>query len=54
MYDSTITLGIDNLATTCQHWQITDTIYAIQNPGFLPGPGRLPGWGYSLSYQVGS
>ena len=52
MYDSTITLGIDNLATTCQHWQITDTIYAIQNPGFLPGPGRLPGWGYSLSYLI--
>ena len=29
-----------------------DGIYAIQCPGFLPGPGRLPGWGFVLSYLV--
>ena len=47
-----ITLGVDNHATECVSWQAGDDIYAIQCPGFLPGPGRLPGWGYVLSYLV--
>lgn len=47
-----ITLGIDNHATQCVSWQAADGIYAIQCPGFLPGPGRLPGWGYVVSYLV--
>ncbi|MBE6910681.1 MAG: MBL fold metallo-hydrolase [Ruminococcaceae bacterium] len=48
----TVTLGIDNHATECVSWQAGDGIYAIQCPGFLPGPGRLPGWGYVISYLV--
>lgn len=48
----TITLGIDNHATECESWQAGDGIYAIRCPGFLPGPGRLPGWGYVVSYLV--
>ena len=47
-----ITLGIDNHATECVSWEAGEGIYAIQCPGFLPGPGRLPGWGYVLSYLV--
>jgi len=47
-----ITLGIDNHATECVSWQAGDGIYAIQCPGYLPGPGRLPGWGYVVSYLV--
>lgn len=47
-----ITLGVDNHATECVSWQAGDGIYAIQCPGFLPGPGRLPGWGFVLSYLV--
>ena len=47
-----ITLGVDNHATECVSWPAGDGIYAIQCPGFLPGPGRLPGWGYVLSYLV--
>jgi len=47
-----ITLGVDNHATECVSWPAGDGIYAIQCPGFLPGPGRLPGWGYALSYLV--
>lgn len=52
MNKSPITLGIDNHKTDCCHWMVADSIYAIQNPGFLPGPGRLPGWGYCLSYLI--
>ncbi|MCP1639134.1 glyoxylase-like metal-dependent hydrolase (beta-lactamase superfamily II) [Streptococcus gallinaceus] len=48
----TITLGLDNGLRECQHWQITEQTYAIQCPGFLPGPGRLPGWGYCISYLI--
>ena len=47
-----ITLGIDNHAAECVSWEAGDGIYAIQCPGFLPGPGRLPGWGYVISYLV--
>lgn len=47
-----ITLGKDNHLTGCLGWQAGDGIYAIQCPGFLPGPGRLPGWGYVISYLV--
>lgn len=47
-----ITLGIDNHATECVSWEAGDGIFAIQCPGFLPGPGRLPGWGYVVSYLV--
>ncbi len=47
-----ITLGLDNHETSCNHWKIDENTYAIQNPGFLPGPGRLPGWGYCLSYLL--
>ena len=47
-----ITLGVDNHATECVSWQAGEGIYAIQCPGFLPGPGRLPGWGFVLSYLV--
>ena len=47
-----ITLGVDNHATECVSWEAGEGIYAIQCPGFLPGPGRLPGWGYVLSYLV--
>ena len=47
-----ITLGRDNHLTGFLGWQAGDGIYAIQCPGFLPGPGRLPGWGYVLSYLV--
>lgn len=45
-----ITLGVDNHAAECVSWIAGDGIYAIQCPGFLPGPGRLPGWGYVVSY----
>ena len=47
-----ITLGVDNHATECVSWLAGDGIYAIQCPGYLPGPGRLPGWGYVVSYLV--
>ena len=47
-----ITLGVDNHATECVSWPAGDGICAIRCPGFLPGPGRLPGWGYVLSYLV--
>ena len=47
-----ITLGVDNHATECVSWLADDGIYAIQCPGYLPGPGRLPGWGYVVSYLV--
>ena len=47
-----ITLGVDNHATECVSWPAGSGIYAIQCPGFLPGPGRLPGWGYVVSYLV--
>jgi len=47
-----IVLGKDNKLTECIHWQAGDGIWAIQCPGFLPGPGRLPGWGYVISYLI--
>ncbi|MBY5034789.1 MBL fold metallo-hydrolase [Streptococcus gallolyticus] len=47
-----ITLGIDKGLKDCHHWQITERIYAIQCPGFLPEPGRLPGWGDCISYLI--
>ena len=47
-----ITLGVDNHATECVSWAAGDGIYAIQCPGYLPGPGRLPGWGYVVSDLV--
>ena len=47
-----ITLGVDNGKTELEHWTAGDGITAIQWPGFLPGPGRLPGWGYVISYVV--
>ena len=47
-----ITLGVDNHATECVSWPAGDGIYAIQCPGFLPGPGRLPGWGFVISYLI--
>ncbi len=47
-----IVLGVDNHETECKHWLAAEGIYAIQCPGFLPGPGRLPGWGYVVSYLV--
>ena len=47
-----LTLGVDNGRTECIHWQAGEGIFAIQCPGFLPGPGRLPGWGYVISYVV--
>ena len=47
-----IVLGVDNGKTEFEHWTAGDGIYAIQCPGFLPGPGRLPGWGYVISYVV--
>lgn len=47
-----IVLGVDNGRTDFELWQADDGIYAIQWPGFLPGPGRLPGWGYVISYVV--
>ena len=55
MYDLTddpIILGRDNHKTTFSHCRMADGIYGIQWPGFLPGPGRLPGWGYVMSYVV--
>ncbi|WP_434309144.1 MBL fold metallo-hydrolase [Hominifimenecus sp. rT4P-3] len=36
----------------CKHWKIAPDTYAIQCPGYLPGPGRLPGWGYVISYLI--
>lgn len=47
-----ITLGADNHETVFHHWTAGDGITAIQCPGYLPGPGRLPGWGYVISYVV--
>ncbi|MCR5826184.1 MAG: MBL fold metallo-hydrolase [Oscillospiraceae bacterium] len=47
-----ITLGIDDHETQCRSWRAGEGIYAIRCPGYLPGPGRLPGWGYVLSYLV--
>ena len=35
-----------------KHWQIGEGMYAIQCPGYLPGPGRLPGWGYVISFLI--
>ena len=35
-----------------KHWQVAENTYAIQCPGYLPGPGRLPGWGYVISYLI--
>lgn len=35
-----------------KHWQVGEGAYAIQCPGYLPGPGRLPGWGYVISYLI--
>lgn len=52
MSQLSIPLGMDNGETSCKHWKISDSCYAIQNPGFLPGPGRLPGWGYCISYLI--
>ena len=37
---------------TFKHWQIAPDTYAIQCPGYLPGPGRLPGWGYVICYLI--
>ena len=37
---------------TFNHWQIAKDTYAIQCPGYLPGPGRLPGWGYVICYLL--
>ena len=47
-----IVLAVDNGRTEFEHWLAADGIYAVQCPGFLPGPGRLPGWGYVISYVV--
>lgn len=47
-----VTLGVDNHATECISWQAGEGVRAIQCPGYLPGPGRLPGWGYVISYLV--
>ena len=47
-----IALAVDNGKTEFEHWLAADGIYAVQCPGFLPGPGRLPGWGYVISYVV--
>ena len=47
-----IILGVDNHQTEFIHWNAGEGITAIQCPGFLPGPGRLPGWGYVISYVV--
>lgn len=35
-----------------QHWEIAKDTYAIQCPGYLPGPGRLPGWGHVICYLL--
>ncbi len=40
------------MALSCKHWEIAPDTYAIQCPGYLPGPGRLPGWGYVISYLI--
>lgn len=48
----TITLGVDNHKTELEFWPVAEGIYALQWPGFLPGPGRLPGWGYVISFVV--
>ena len=37
---------------TFRHWKIGEDTYAIQCPGYLPGPGRLPGWGYVICYLL--
>lgn len=37
---------------TFRHWKIAENTYAIQCPGYLPGPGRLPGWGYVICYLL--
>ena len=40
------------MGLTFRHWEIAPDTYAIQCPGYLPGPGRLPGWGYVISYLL--